>query len=179
MEEPLTERQCLHAENGCTWQTPSCCIPTIVEAEWYVKAHGSECTLNPVVVEERQHRWQQEDAAWRKEEAAAARHMAAKDEAEDRHVAAKARRVAAEDRQATKAKKCRRKRDYRRQREAQEAVPPASRPMVQDYAELRPMVQDYAKPGPAEATQAHRLVTEEAGTGPMIHDTCGCYRDDW
>ena len=119
VEEPLAKRPCLHTENGCTSQIPRCGIPTIAEAEWYVKGHGSKCNFNPVVMEERQHRWQQEEAAWRQEEAAKDRHESA-------DLAATMRCEATEDEERRK------KRDYRRQREAQEAVPTASRPMVQD-----------------------------------------------
>ena len=66
---PLARRPSLCVEGGCT-----CCtwclnlvydqIATTAEAEQHVRAHRSECTFNPVVMEEREHRrWQGE--AWR------------------------------------------------------------------------------------------------------------------
>ena len=66
---------------------------------------------------------------------------------------AEARRIAEEE--ATEARReaaeeRRRERDYRRQRKAQEA----------------------------EASTARQLAAE-AGTGPPIHTTCNCHRDDW
>jgi hypothetical protein len=94
---PLWRRPCLYVEGGCTWQTTKFYqIATITEG---VGAHSCKCTFNPPV----QHRRRQEEAN-------EARRVAEEEATKARWIAAK---KAAEER--------RRERDYRRQREAQEA----------------------------------------------------------
>ena len=69
---PLARRPCLYRQNSCTWRTPECKqITTMNEAELYVRAHSTECIYNPVVVEEKQHKWE-------REEVETARHVAIK-----------------------------------------------------------------------------------------------------
>ena len=57
-------------------------------------------------------------------------------------------------------------------KEAQEAVSPASRPMVQDYTELRPMVQDYAELRVMfqDYAELRPMVQDYAKMGPTVQD---------
>ena len=48
---PLVRRPCLYQEQGCTWMTQECDqIPTIAEAENYLKLHGADCIHNSAVI---------------------------------------------------------------------------------------------------------------------------------
>ena len=94
-------------ERGCTWHTPHCAeISTVAEAQHYVRAHGSECVFNQAVVEEREHRRQQERVATIRREAAEAVERVERDYRRQREAqeaeASAAHRLAAKEAEATR-----------------------------------------------------------------------------
>ena len=53
--EPIGNKPCIYAKNGCMWKTPTSHLITMREDnEANMRVHSSECLHNPLVRENRQ-----------------------------------------------------------------------------------------------------------------------------